>query len=178
MVTYQYGYQYVVSARQKAPNQELQGPLVSASAETSEVKVAFVRSDSGEERWLYCESEQKAAVAENMRISFQSRFETDLQNLANALSKPRGRKKHHKVLERIGRLKEKHKSVSGCYDISVQVSKDGNTATALTWTLQQEKLEDRLNGHYFLRTNIQDLGAPELWQLYTLQIIFRKLRPS
>ncbi len=160
-------YFYVVSARQSAPTLELEGELVPVGDAQDFVKAALLKSsDDSEEKWLYCESEAKAAVASEMKQSFMRRFEEELQNAAAGLLKPKGRKKYAKVLERIGRLKEKHKKISGCYEVNVEASGDGKTATAITWKAIEEKLSDKLTGKYFLRSNRVDLGARELWQVY------------
>lgn len=65
-----------------------------------------------------------------------------------------------------GRLKERHKNISGCYEINVIPSTDGLNATAIKWEIKNEKMEEKLTGKYFLRTNIVDIGPKELWQLY------------
>jgi transposase len=160
-------YSYVVSARQDAPSMELESDLVSVGDAHDLVKAALIKSpDDSEEKWLYCESEAKAVVASQMKQSFMIRFEDDLKKIAAGLLKPRGRKKYHKVLERIGRLKEKHKQISGCYEVHVVASDDGVTATSITWKAVEEKLSDKLTGSYFLRTNLTHLEAKDLWQLY------------
>lgn len=161
------GYHYVVSARQDAPSVDLEGELVSVGDLNDFVKAALIKSeDQSEEKWLYCESEAKAAVAAEMKQSFRKRFEDELKNLANGLSKPKARKKFKQIIERIGRLKEKHKNISGCYEINALASEDGKTVTAVEWKVIDEKMNDKLTGSYFLRTNVLTLGAKELWQLY------------
>ena len=161
------GYTYVVSARQDAPSIELEGELVSVGDLNDCVKAALIKSeDNSEEKWLYCESEAKAAVASEMKKSFRKRFEDELKNFAEALSKPTSHKKFTKVVERIGRLKEKHKRISGCYEVNVIASEDGTTATAIEWKVNTEKMGDKLTGSYFLRANLVSMGAKELWQLY------------
>jgi transposase len=161
------GYTYVVSARQEAPSIDLEGDLVSVDDLLGLVKVALIKSEANsEEKWLYCESEAKAAVASEMKQSFRRRFEEDLKKLADGLIKPRSRKKLPKVIERVGRLKEKHKRISGCYEVTVIPSEDKATASSLEWKVIEEKMRNKLTGSYFLRTNIVDMGAKELWQLY------------
>lgn len=161
------GYGYVVSARHEAPSLDIEGELVPAGDLHNFVKVALIKSDEdSEEKWLYCESEAKTATAASMKQSFRSRFEVDLKKLAEGLAKARGRKKFTKVLERLGRLKEKHKRISGCYDVLVIPSEDGATATSIEWKVIDEKMDDKLKGSYFLRTNLLDKNAGELWQLY------------
>jgi transposase len=161
------GYTYVVSSREGAPSEDLEGELVPVGDLHDYVKAALIKSeDNSEEKWLYCESEAKAAVAQQMKQSFKSRFEEALKNLSEGLSKPKGRKKYTKVLERLGRLKEKHKNISGCYDINVVPSEDGEKAVAIEWKVIEGKMGAKLTGSYFLRTNLVAKGAKELWQLY------------
>lgn len=176
-------YPYIVSARQDAPSLELEGDLVAVGDVHDFVKAALIKSpsDSGE-KWLYCESEAKAAVASKMKQAFRARFEDDLKKISAGLLKPRGRKKYSKILERIGRLKEKHKQISGCYEVNVLVSDDGKVATSIEWKVVEEKLSDKLTGSYFLRTNLTHLEAKDLWQLYnTLRSVedaFRFMKSS
>lgn len=161
------GYTYIVSARQDAPSLDLEGELVSVGDLKDLVKAALIKSeDDSEEKWLYCESEAKAAVASQMKLSFKKRFEEDLQKLMNGLTKSKGRKKYPKVLERIGRLKEKHKYISGCYEVNVKVSEDGVNASSVDWTIIEEKMNEKLTGSYFLRTNLLGKGPKDLWRLY------------
>lgn len=161
------GYTYVVSAREDAPSTDLEGELVDVGDLNNFVKAALIKSeDDSEEKWLYCESEAKAAVASGMKHSFKKRFENELKKLSEGLSKPKGRKRYTKVIERIGRLKEKHKRISGCYEINAVASEDGAIAIAIEWRVIEEKMKDKLTGSYFLRTNLINMGAKELWQLY------------
>ena len=160
------GYKYIVSARQSAPALELEGKLTPVNDLDNQVKATLIKTEDNEEKWLYCESEAKAAVASGMKQLFRQRFEDELTHLAESLTKPRGRKKYAKVVERIGRLKEKHKRISGCYEVKVTPSEDAKIATAVDWTAIDEKMIDKLTGRYFLRTNLIDMEAKELWQLY------------
>lgn len=162
------GYTYVVSARQDPPSIEFEGQLIPVGDQHDFVKAALICQDGNEENWLYCESEAKAAVASGMKQKFRKRFEDDLQKLSAGISKPKGRKKYNKVLERIGRLKEKHKRISGCYEVNAIPSEDGLTTISVEWKVVEEKMQEKLTGSYFLRTNRTDLEAKELWQLYNV----------
>jgi hypothetical protein len=120
----------------------------------------------GTEKWLYCESPAKEAVATSMKTFFQKRLEDDLNKVELSLQKPKGRKKYYKVIERIGRIKEKHKRIASCYEINVIPSSDGLMATKIEWKQIEEKIENKLNGRYYLRTNLVHLCAKELWNIY------------
>ena len=176
------GYTYIVSARQKAPAVEIEGePIMVGNSEKYQVKV-FELPVNGQEKWLHCESPAKEATASSMKTFFQKRLEGDLEKLATALQKPKGRKKLHKVLERIGRIREKHRSISGCYEINAVPSDDGLTATRIEWKVLSEKIEDKLTGRYYLRTNLLQLGGKELWDIYnsirTVEDAFRFMKSS
>lgn len=175
-------YTYIVSARQKAPPLEFEGELITVgNSEKHQVKVAEL-PENGQEKWLYCESPAKEATATSMKTFFQKRLEEDLQKLSAGLQKPRGRKKIHKVIERIGRLREKHRAISSCYEINAIPSADGLTAVQIEWKVLPEKIEDRLTGRYYLRTNLLHLGAKELWDTYnsirTVEDAFRFMKSS
>lgn len=175
-------YTYIVSARQKAPPLEFEGELIMVgNSEKHQVKVAEL-PEREQEKWLYCESPAKEATAISMKTFFQKRLEEDLVKLSAGLQKPRGRKKIHKVLERIGRLKEKHRSISGCYEIDAIPSADGLTAIRIEWKVLPEKIENKLTGRYYLRTNLLHLGAKELWDTYnsirTVEDAFRFMKSS
>ena len=162
----QKGYKYIVSARQDSPSYELDGVLASVGdIEKTGVKAALIKTNDNTEKWLYCESEAKGAVATEMKKAYQKKIEAALEEVKASLQKPRGKKKYEQVLERIGRLREKHKAISGCYQIDVQASEDKKTAIEVTWKANESKIEDRLNNHYFLRTNHVDLAVNELCPL-------------
>ena len=159
-------YKYIVSARQDAPALDLEGELTPVGDLNNHVKAALLKTEDNEEKWLYCESEAKAAVASGMKQSFRQRFEDELTHLSESLTKPKARKKYPKVLERIGRLKEKHKRISGCYEVKAIPSEDDSIVTAIDWSVNEEKMIEKLTGSYFLRTNLITMEAKELWQLY------------
>jgi transposase len=177
------GYGYVVSARKKAPIGELSEDAVFVGKNNKfPVKVREVCLNERAERWLHCESPAKEAKASAMKASFQQRFECDLQIAEAALSKPRGTKKFEKVLERIGRIKQKHNSISSCYEINVIPSEDGKQAKKIEWRLIEGKFKAKLTGSYYLRSNLIDKSAKELWDLYhMMQVVetaFRFMKSS
>ncbi len=112
---------------------------------------------------------------------FAERFETALQQLANGLSKKGTTKRHDKVLERIGRLKEKYALVAQYYDITVTKDDVSGMAESLQWT-RVRKPHSRAShpGVYCLRTNQKDWDETMLWQTYTmltdLEAVFRSLK--
>ena len=65
---------------------------------TSFVKAALIKEDCREEKWLYCESEAKAAVASEMKQSFKKRFEDVFRFMKPSLGlRPVYHQKEHRV---------------------------------------------------------------------------------
>jgi transposase len=128
--------------------------------------VQGIRMEKDGEILLYCESTGRSAKEQGIRDRFQKRFEEGLTSIAASLSKRGGVKNYDKVLERVGRLRERCASVAQFYEVVVERSED--IATALTWRIQNEEgLRARFRGGYLIRSSRKDLDEKGLWSLYT-----------
>ena len=65
---------------------------------------------------LYCHSVDKEKKEESIKNKFQERFEAELLKADKALNVKNGTKRYDKVVEKIGRLKEKFKRISHLYN--------------------------------------------------------------
>ncbi len=89
------------------------------------------------------------------------RFEQGLQEIQQSLTKKGGTKKIDKVHQRIGRLREKYKSVHAQYQI--EVKDENGKATALTWKKTKDKKQN--SGIYFIRTSLNS-SEENLFKIY------------
>ncbi|RLD14122.1 IS1634 family transposase [candidate division KSB1 bacterium] len=129
----------------------------------NQVKAYLYRTE--EELYLYCHSLLKKEKEASIRRFHQERFEADLKYASESLHKKRGTKKYSKVLERIGRIKEKHSKIAYFYDI--QIKEQDGLVTEISWKLKDDqRLDERFSGSYFLRTSRLDLSEQEIWKLY------------
>jgi len=76
-----------------------------------------------------------------------------------------GTKSYDKVVERIGRLKERFKVVSHHYTISIEKDTETDNATNITWS---HKKAEKTPGIYCLRTDRKDLDEQQIWDIYTM----------
>ena len=128
--------------------------------------VQGIRLEQDGEILLYCESTGRSAKEQGIRDRFQRRFEEGLAGIGASLGKPRGVKSYDKVLQRVGRVREKYSSIAQFYEITVE--KDGDKATALAWRIHNEEgLKVRFCGGYLVRSSRKDLDEERLWSLYT-----------
>ena len=96
------------------------------------------------------------------------------------MSKPRSTKKYDKVLERLGRLRERYALVNHHYDITVTKAPDGK-ARAVTWKRNAAyHTHNTRAGHYVLRTSHTEWSVEETvrtyWRLTELEATFQSLK--
>ena len=138
-------------------------------------------SPDGQELCLYCHSPSRQLKEEAMLAQSCGRFEAGLQQLREGLQKPRSEKSHDKLLERLGRLKQKSRGASQHYQINLVTEETGKTVTAITW--QKVPVPGTMATHpgvYCLRTNELAWDEERLWRTYTmltdLESVFRRLK--
>jgi transposase len=112
---------------------------------------------------------------------FAARYEAGLQKIVDGLHKPRAEKRHGKIQERIGRLKEKSRGVSQHYAVNLVLDATGKTVTGLAW--ENVPVSGTIATHpgvYCLRSNELTWDAERMWRTYTmltdLESVFRSLK--
>ena len=129
------------------------------------VQAGLAKREETGELELYCHSTDKERKEESIKNRFQQRFEAELLEARNALHLRNGTKRYDKVVERIGRLKEKYKLVSHGYKISVEKDSETDKAKEITWS---RKKTEKTSGIYCLRTDREDLNEQQIWDIYTM----------
>jgi transposase len=104
-----------------------------------------------------------------------------LQQISEGLNKPRCEKRHDKLLERVGRLKQKSGGASQHFTVDLATDDSGKIVTGLTW--QKTPVNGTMATHpgvYCLRTNELAWDEERLWRTYTmltdLESVFRSLK--
>ena len=123
---------------------------------------------SYDENELYCFSEARAQKEQSMKTRAQSVFESELEYLNSGLAKKGRMKKYDKVMEKVGRLKEKNKRVSSHYHIVVEKESDSQNTSSISWEIQSKQIEDRFSGVYCLRSSVLDMGEEQLWKTWVM----------
>ena len=111
--------------------------------ETGQSKVSVYRTidaETGEPR-LYCYSDQKAKKEQAIRNRFHVRLEEGLDKLNAGLDKKGTIKNYAKILERIGRMREKNSRVAQDYRIEVKADDDKNNAIRIEWQCEPESAQ-------------------------------------
>ena len=163
------GYDYVCVSRKRLKEYPVSDESNKVTRLTDrnkhQVELSIFKPKGYDDTWMYVQSEQKKVKEESMADKLKHRFEEDLKTVRNALSKKSGTKKTEKVWERIGRVKEKHKNISGRYEVKLK-EKEG-IATELTWKEKPNSVQtDKGKGIYFIRTSYNDPNEAQLWDIY------------
>ncbi len=165
----EHGYKYIVASRSRSCEMpdEAEFEIIKEDLDNT-VKVAKKSDEDSGEVLLYCHSTSRMEKEKGMRSLKQERFEEDLKIAANALTKKGGTKDYKKVIERIGRLKERHRSISRHYKIEVIPDETESKAVSITWKINEKTLEDRFQGAYLLKAYGLDWNFEKLWKTYVM----------
>ena len=162
-------YPYIVVSRKKKKEIPSDVTMIAVKEDdntnTVLVQAGLAKSKETDELELYCHSTDKERKEESIKTKFQERFEDELQKARNALHLRNGTKRYDKVVERIGRLKERFKLVSHHYNVSIEKATETQKAKNITWS---HKKTEKTSGIYCLRTNRKDLDEQKIWDIYTM----------
>ena len=174
-------YPYLVVSRKKHRTFDKASSIVVKKDDECTVRAQKVFDEATQETLLYCHSTRREKKDQAIGDRFVSRFEEDLQKLANGLHKKGCLKNYDKVMVKIGRLRQKYSKVSRQYTITVEKDEKSGNAGKITW--QQQPAPDTTDtypGVYCLRTSQTDWDESTLWNTYTmltdLEAVFRSLK--
>jgi transposase len=175
----EHGYRYVVVSRRRHRQFDADAACLIKEDGPLTIRAQRVVNDETGEVELYCHSTQRELKERGIAERFAQRFEAALQQLADGLHKPRATKRYDKVIERIGRLKQKYPRAARYYEITVEHDDAGPNAKAIHWQ-RITPVDDTLPGVYCLRTNQTQWDEATLWRTYTtltdLEAVFRSLK--
>jgi len=174
-------YPYLVVSRKKHREFDETSSIVVKRDDECTVRVQKVFDEETQETLLYCHSTRREEKDLAIGNRFINRFEAELQKLNNGLHKKRCLKKYDKVMEKIGRLRQKYSRVSKQYTISVEKNDADGNATKITWQQKPApNTTDTYPGVYCLRTSHTEWDESTLWKTYTmltdLEAVFRSLK--
>lgn len=174
-------YKYiVVSRKRKREFSEQEAVVIKSSTECTIRAHKKVNAETGETE-LHCHSTRRQQKEQAMQDRSSSRFEEELKKLHNGLTKKYCTKKYEKVLEKLGRLREKFSRSAQHYQISVEKNEETGNASRVVWKREDKKNTQATHpGVYCLRTNHDELDESTLWHIYTmltdLESVFRCLK--
>jgi transposase len=162
-------YHYIVVSRKKKKAIPSDVTMIAVKEDDKTnavfVQAGLAKNQETDELELYCHSIDKEEKEESIKTKFQGRFEAELLKAKNALHLRNGTKRYDKVVERMGRLKERFKLVSHHYNVGIEKDNQTDKAKNITWS---RKKQEKISGIYCLRTDRRDLNEQQIWDIYTM----------
>ena len=173
-------FKYLAVSRKKSYGDDFwqgsQEQQIKLSDKKTRLKVKLVTTKK--ELYLLCHSEAKEAKEKAILERRLQKFEEGLKEINKGLKRKRTHKRYDKIIERIGRLKEKY-GVGSLYDIEVKQEK--GVATKIIFSKNPNgKAKEKRVGEYVIRTNRLDLTEEEISKIHrmltTVEDSFRSMK--
>lgn len=170
-------YHYIAVNRGNLPfKEDYSGMQVIKEDVSKGIKIEVKRFTEDGEIYILCKSQGKVAKEKSIRTRAERLFLERLSYYKAGLSLPRRTKKYRRILEFIGRLKEKYSKAAKLYTVRVIPEKDKPATdshlltTDIIWSKKTEFYEGEVarEGSYVLRTNRLDLTDKEIWGTYIM----------
>lgn len=182
-------WKYIVVNRGSDPFEldDLKKMKVIRTDQQGDIQVEVMRREEPIEVLLLCRSKGRRDKENSMRSYQEKAFLERLEYYRQGLSKKGHTKKYSKILEMIGRTREKYPSASKLYDVEVTLAETekGKAVEAknIVWNKRTGKEQEASwDGCYVLRTNRRDLKDQEIWETYIMltkiESAFRTLKTS
>ena len=175
------GYKYIVVSRKRQMEFDEQQSVVVKEHEHDSVQAMRVERNNGEVE-LYCHSKLREKKEQGMSKLASERLESELNYLSEGLHIKHRLKNAKKLCEKVGRLRQKYRSVSRYYEITIETDDAQKNATELNFKRIEPKDNDP-NAHpgvYCLRSNQTDWDEQKMWSTYImltdLEAVFRSLK--
>ena len=174
------GYHYVVVSRLRERQFDPALATEVQSAGDATIKIQSVQGEQGH-ALLYCHSSAREQKDRAIDAAKTAGFEAVLVKLQAGLSKPRGTTEVARIMERLGRAKQRFARAAQHYQIEITQDSSGTTVSAITWTKRVKPGSAAMHpGVYCLRTTLVEQDNATLWRTYTmltnLASVFRSLK--
>ena len=174
---------YITVCKHRQPIDLGPNPETLKSQSGHTITVNLKSQPDSQEVELHCYSQAREEKEKAIEKKQRTQFEEQLNRAHAALNKKSGTKKYDKVIERIGRLKERHRRIASYYDIEViRDNKHPDRAQEIKWTYNTERARKKFGGGYILKAYNVNLSGEELWRVYTqlteVEAAFRSLKST
>ena len=183
-----HGYRYVVVSRDQT--RQFESDTVETLRTASGGTVSFYKEIAEQtdhdgnhfcEAHLRCHSKAREAKENGMVARFMKRFEQGLEQINEALGKPRTRKGLEQIQRRIGRLERQNSTIARHYRVEVHPDHTATRAQRISWHFDPVDATMATHpGVYCLRSNILDWDAETMWRTYMtlteVESVFRSLK--
>ncbi len=167
------GYNYLCVSRRRLTDYEIAPDAETVTVydcKRQPIRLTQVKHEEDGDYYLEINSPAKRLKEESMNRNFKARFEEELEKIKKSLGAKHGTKSYTKVIERVGRARQKYPSIAKYYVIDYipdDEEKPKNMA-GMDWRIAVPENVDKDSGTYFLRTNVAAFDEKTTWDYYNL----------
>lgn len=165
------GYKYIAVNRGKVPfEKDFSNMKLLTLNNKNGTKIEVKRYEVKNEVYILVRSKSKQKKEEAMRGRIEQLLLERLSYYKSGLLKKGRMKNYKRIVESMGRLKEKYSKAAKLYEIDVIAEENGGNVKDIIWTKKEKKYNNEVNdeGSYILRTNRQELSDDEIWNIYIM----------
>ena len=167
------GYNYLCVSRRRLADYELAPDTKTVTVKDCKnqpIRLTQVKHEENGDYYLEISSPAKELKETSMNRKFKEHFEEELQKAKDSLTKKNGTKNYEKVIERVGRARQKYPSISKYYviDYIPDDAKRPKNMADIQWRIAVPENVDKDCGIYFLRTNVATFDEKTTWDYYNL----------
>jgi transposase len=180
-------FHYIVVNRGKGDFNATDVEKMRLIRQTQDYSIEVTRKQVEGEAFLLCKSTARKAKDEGIRTRQEKLFIERLEYYRDGLGKKGKTKSYPKIVEMIGRVRQKYPKASKLYEFEVianeKPSKKGLLAKDIVWNKKPQYDElAKFDGCYVLRTDRLDLGDKQIWETYVMltriENAFRSMKSS
>ncbi|MCG6878772.1 MAG: IS1634 family transposase [Deltaproteobacteria bacterium] len=180
-------FHYIVVNRGKGDFTESDVTNMELIRRTDRYSIEVKRRQTDREAFLLCRSTSREGKDKGIRTRQENLFIERLEYYRDGLIKKRRTKSYPKIIEMIGRLREKYPRASKLYEVEVipegTPRKNGLLAKDIIFNKKPQYDENaKFDGCYVLRTDRLDLSDKEIWETYIMltqiENAFRSMKSS
>jgi len=159
------GYDYLCVTRSKLKKYQVKStnPVTVYDNRKHIISVQIISNSANNDTYLQVHSHQKQIKEQSMQDRYNQRYEEELKNIADSVHKKRGTKQYDKVLERLGRIKERYPA--GNRNYIIDIIQENNIVSQINWKRKEIK-ERSTEGEYFIRTTLNCVEEKQIWDIY------------
>jgi transposase len=166
-------FHYIVVNRGKGHFTESDVTNMQLIRQTERYSIEVTRKQTSGDAFLLCRSTSREWKDKGIRTRQENLFIERLEYYRDGLNKKKRAKSYPKIIEMIGRLREKYPRASKFYEVEVipeeKPRKNGLLAKDIIWNKKSQYDEmAKFDGCYVLRTDRLDLSDKEIWETYIM----------
>jgi transposase len=170
-------YNYIVINRGNVPfDYDFENMKTIKKDAKSNIEIKIKKYNFEKDTYVLCKSKKKELKEKSMHERVETNLLDRLNYYKSGLNKKNRAKSFEKIIELIGRLKEKYSKVAKLYNIEIKSNDDKSKVLDIVWNKKEQyEIEREREGSYILRTDRTDLSEEEIWNMY---IILRRIEYS